>query len=251
MAVEPTDEYAAKGDDRRSWLGAYDWQTAAPWLIWLGFTVVYLATLTAVFGLGRVAVWAWPGPMAFGWLVFLHCRTNGDTSPIAVFTFLATGPMVGVFALFVLAAQERIQMAVSGNVSKPLSYTQLSMGAWVVGCAALLLSGVVAFLYARAACGLWPSKEKPSVLSDVVLTPDAAGRPPQCLAEFALDWSATPEELDAAYRAMALKTHPDRGGSEQEFKALQENYARAKRFLRRTRVDAPHAAASRSGASAG
>lgn len=35
---------------------------------------------------------------------------------------------------------------------------------------------------------------------------------------------ATPEEIKAAYRQLALKNHPDQGGSEEEFKKIKEAY---------------------------
>lgn len=52
-------------------------------------------------------------------------------------------------------------------------------------------------------------------------------RPPLCLEAFGLTASASPEEIVAAYRQMALTLHPDRGGNLEDFKRLQRNSEQA------------------------
>ena len=39
-----------------------------------------------------------------------------------------------------------------------------------------------------------------------------------------IDKSASPEEIKQAYRKMAMKHHPDRGGDDEQFKRIQEAY---------------------------
>lgn len=51
------------------------------------------------------------------------------------------------------------------------------------------------------------------------------------LLRLGLDWSVTEEKLKAAYRAASKFTHPDRGGSQADFVALNEAYKLVKIML--------------------
>jgi hypothetical protein len=46
----------------------------------------------------------------------------------------------------------------------------------------------------------------------------------QDLAVLGLQWPCTPDDVKKAYRAGAMKAHPDRGGSKEEFNKLQTAY---------------------------
>ncbi|MFO7834043.1 MAG: J domain-containing protein [Halohasta sp.] len=48
--------------------------------------------------------------------------------------------------------------------------------------------------------------------------------------ELGLDAGATEDEVRSAYRSLAKEVHPDRGGTEAEFKQLQDAYTTAKEY---------------------
>lgn len=48
----------------------------------------------------------------------------------------------------------------------------------------------------------------------------------EALAVLKLDRDATPEQIKAAYRKAALRYHPDKGGSREDWDTLQEAYKR-------------------------
>ncbi len=47
---------------------------------------------------------------------------------------------------------------------------------------------------------------------------------PECLKTFGLDWTATADDVKRAYRRIALRCHPDKGGSNDAFRQLQAHY---------------------------
>jgi hypothetical protein len=54
---------------------------------------------------------------------------------------------------------------------------------------------------------------------------------PSALTYFGLDERATFAELEAAYRKQALATHPDHGGSDEQFKDTQRQYELARAWI--------------------
>ena len=69
----------------------------------------------------------------------------------------------------------------------------------------------------------------PFEIPDEVHTPPTSSDPVQrAYEQLGIDPDATATEIRDAYRSRAKETHPDRGGSSEEFKQLQEAYATAK-----------------------
>ncbi len=54
---------------------------------------------------------------------------------------------------------------------------------------------------------------------------------PPCLEFLCVDQPCTIEDVDKAYRRLAMKFHPDRGGDAESFKSLQRAYEEALRLL--------------------
>jgi hypothetical protein len=55
----------------------------------------------------------------------------------------------------------------------------------------------------------------------------------KCIQELNLSWPCTEAEVKVAYRRLAKSAHPDGGGSQEMFLALQESYVQALQFCRR------------------
>jgi hypothetical protein len=69
----------------------------------------------------------------------------------------------------------------------------------------------------------------PFEIPDDVYTPPTSSDPVQrAYEQLGISPDATATEVRDAYRSRAKETHPDRGGSSEEFKQLQEAYATAK-----------------------
>ena len=69
----------------------------------------------------------------------------------------------------------------------------------------------------------------PFEIPDEVYTPPTSSDPVQrAYEQLGVSPDATATEVRDAYRSRAKETHPDRGGSSEEFKQLQEAYATAK-----------------------
>jgi hypothetical protein len=63
-----------------------------------------------------------------------------------------------------------------------------------------------------------------------------AGREtPACLASFGLPRDCTENDLLEAYRRRVKKLHPDRGGDQRRFLALQRQFEQASRYIQRER----------------
>lgn len=55
-----------------------------------------------------------------------------------------------------------------------------------------------------------------------------------------IDRSATQDDIKKAYRKLAMKHHPDRGGDSKKFQEIQEAYAILGDDLKRSQYDNPH-----------
>jgi len=58
---------------------------------------------------------------------------------------------------------------------------------------------------------------------------------PACLAAFNLPRDCTEDELLEAYRRRVKELHPDRGGDQRRFLALQRQFEQASRYIQRER----------------
>jgi hypothetical protein len=65
-------------------------------------------------------------------------------------------------------------------------------------------------------------------------TPTANGSVASAFDQLGLDQRASEDEVRSAYRSRVKKAHPDRGGTEAEFKELREAYTTAKDYTEQT-----------------
>lgn len=156
-------------------------------------------------------------------LALLHRRTGGRSSPVAALAFVLAGPIVGVVLLIPLAvkesARDRTVTTIYGLT--PLEYV-----------AVMALAGLCAAAIAALAFTAF-IRDELQQLRDDGARPRPAASP--ALRYLGLSAWATLEDVDRAYRDMAKRLHPDRGGDVREFKRLQRNYELAKRLVGRRR----------------
>jgi hypothetical protein len=76
---------------------------------------------------------------------------------------------------------------------------------------------------------LWRRRKLPTAETDEALRAPSSSLP--SLSTFGLNGRSTLDELETAYRELARRLHPDRGGDAEKFKQMHLDYERAKRFL--------------------
>ena len=167
------------------------------------------------------------GLLTFG-LIALHFRNRGRSGPIAALLFVLFGPALGVVLM--------IGWLVGSRPRDPRSAELYGLHI-ALFTEAMLLVGVLAAFVGAAIHGYrirdelrayrefgpsgWFGRLRTGVGPSPALT--ALGLPP----------TANLEEVERAYRELAKRVHPDRGGNVEQFKRLQALYEQAKRQAKR------------------
>ncbi len=151
-------------------------------------------------------------------LAVLHWFTHGRSSPLAALAFMLAGPVLGLILFFPAARNVYHGSTNYGKIYglRPTEYLVVMAG---VGLAA---AACTAGIYA----GMIAGELRAARLSRPAVTRPAATA---ALRGLGLDALATLEEIEQAYRDLAMRLHPDRGGDPEAFKQLQSHYEEAKR----------------------
>jgi hypothetical protein len=158
--------------------------------------------------------------------VAMLLRTGGRSGPVAATLFFIFGPVLGVVILGVAALREASRSAIVREVDP---YRGSVFGLAVEDYAAAMLA-------CGLAAGLIGSIIHREFIADELRALREEGdysRPrPVAVPSFhalGLNAFATQEDVERAYRELALKLHPDHGGDAKQFARLQRNYELAKR----------------------
>ena len=167
------------------------------------------------------------GLLTFG-LIALHFRTRGRSGPITALLFVLFGPALGVMLM--------IGWLVGSRPRDPRSVELYGLHFSLFSELMILLGVLAAFMgaaihgyrirdelraYREFGPSGWFGRLRTGVGPSPALT--ALGLPP----------TAKLEEVERAYRELAKKVHPDRGGNVEQFKRLQALYEQAKRQAKR------------------
>ena len=168
------------------------------------------------------------GVLTFG-LIALHFRNRGRSGPIAALLFVSFGPALGVVLM--------LGWLIGSRSRDPRSVELYGLHISVF-IESMVLFGVLAAFVGAAIHGY---RIRDELLAYREFGPSGwYGRlrtgvgPSPALAALGLPPSANLEEVERAYRELAKKVHPDRGGNAEQFKRLQALYEQAKRQARRS-----------------
>lgn len=156
-------------------------------------------------------------------LFALHFRNRGRSGPIAALLFVMFGPAlaVGLMLVWLVGSSHR------DPSSLELYGLHISLFIEV-----MLLLGVFAAFLGAAIHGFRIRDELRAYRE--FGPPGWLGRlrtgmgPSPALTALGLPPTATPDEVERAYRELAKQAHPDRGGNVEQFKRLQAIYEQAK-----------------------
>jgi len=138
-------------------------------------------------------------------------------------TALVTGASGGIGSAITRAlAAQGARIALSGTREEALRGAERA-----AGCKLLEIEGSWARAWSNVLAGQepWPSKRAPGADEAVRVAKSVAA--PSVWQTLGLTPKATTTEIKRAYRQRALAAHPDRGGSDEAFRALQSAYESA------------------------
>ena len=184
-------------------------------------TALSTAYIALLFAADQSSVWLVLGPLMIASVVALHQFTFGRSSPLAAASFVLglLGGWVGQIGWTFL--DSKLQETTPRPDMTTIAFISVNAG--------------VMLACLSAASFAWGTRDE--WLPYYSRLPDGGETwprgMPRCLSEFKLDYKSTVDDLDAAYRARVMEVHPDHGGTAEQFKRLQRNYALAARLLRR------------------